>query len=703
MSTSSKLLKLNGQDPKKDLETKKANDPNSNQSPDSTLKRPPQQKKPFYKKPSFWIWFIVFVFLFLFLTGILFSTNVIQLGFFDGLSTLNSSAVTKIYIYDYHSYYYVIFYTANGDVYSFYANGVIEMTLFDQWLQTYSGPAAIIFPSTTPNFFWVLFWSLLPWVIIIGITFYVMKLIINKQTQVGGINKKSLTPQISNIKFSNLAGYEEVKQELVEIVDFLKNPLKYSQAGARTPKGVMLSGPPGTGKTFFAKAVAGEAGVPFYSISGSDFVEMFVGVGASRVRSLFTQAKSTAPSLIFIDELDAVGRQRGAGVGGGNDEREQTLNQLLVELDGFQANTGIIVIAATNRPDVLDPALKRPGRFDRSIEVRLPDFKERQAILEIYAKQGTKTFAKEINWLNISLRTPGFSPAQLENVINEAAILSVRENKKEITLEIIDESIDRVIAGPSKVNRVISEEERRMIAYHESGHALLGLILPKAEKVQKITIIPRGDAGGYVLMTPKKEKFVQTKSELEAKIISYLGGRVSEEIFFGKEEITTGAYSDIESATSIARKMVTEFGMSNLGPIQYEKNTGSVFLGRDMNKEKSFSDNVAMEIDKEVRIIIDKAYKKAYEIIAKNKPLIDLFAKALLIKETLNAEESEYIFKNRVLPTEILELEAKEIEAKRVDKIKLDNDKKTQKAKSQINKAESETELSDIKDTDSKK
>ncbi|NQX83293.1 MAG: ATP-dependent zinc metalloprotease FtsH [Mycoplasmataceae bacterium] len=499
-----------------------------------------------------------------------------------------------------------------------------------------------------------LIFSLLPWVLILGGTYWIMTKVMKSQGSIGNMNKGAMSSQISNIKFSDVAGYDEVKAELWEIVDFLKYPDKYNKAGARIPKGVLLSGPPGTGKTFFAKAVAGEASIPFFSLSGSDFVEMFVGVGAKRVRELFSQVKKVAPALIFIDELDAVGRQRGAGMGGGNDEREQTLNQMLVELDGFSANSGIVVLAATNRPDVLDPALKRPGRFDRSIEFRMPDIQEREAILKIYAKQGDKSFHSDVEWENIAGRTPGFSAAQLENVVNEAAILSVRLKKSEITLDIIDEAIDRVIAGPSKSNNLMSNEEKKLIAYHESGHALIGLELEDAEKVQKITIIPRGQAGGYVLMTPKKEKFIQTKSELEAKLISYMAGRAAEEIYFGKEQITTGAYSDIESSTLIARRMVTEFGMSELGPIQYEKPQGNVFLGRDYtNSSKNYSGQLAHEIDQEVRKLINSSYKKAMTIIKANKTLMKILAESLLIKETLTSEEAEFIYKNKKLPKQV--------------------------------------------------
>ncbi len=538
-----------------------------------------------------------------------------------------------------------------------------------------------IIQTTSP--FWQFIWGIMPWVIILGGTYWIMMIMMKKQGSMGGMNQGAMTPQISNIKFDDVAGYDEVKAELWEIVDFLKNPAKYNAVGARTPKGVLLSGPPGTGKTFFAKAVAGEASIPFYSISGSDFVEMFVGVGAKRVRELFGIAKQTAPALIFIDELDAVGRQRGAGMGGGHDEREQTLNQMLVEMDGFAANTGIVVMAATNRPDVLDPALKRPGRFDRSIEFRMPDIIERQAILEIYAKQGNKKFADDVEWTNVAGRTPGFSAAQLENVINEAAILSIRLKRKAISLDIIDEAIDRVIGGPSKSNNLMTEEEKELIAYHEAGHALIGLALAEGEKVQKITIVPRGQAGGYVLMTPKKEKFVQTKLELEAKISSYMAGRAAEEIYFGKDNVTTGAYSDIESATQIARRMVTEFGMSDLGPIQYEKPQGSVFLGRDYgNASKNYSGQLAMEIDTEVRKLIDFGYKQAMTLIKANKNIMDLLAESLLVKETLTAEEAEYIYENKKLPEQVETMKKQRAKAS-----KADSTKKTTTAKAEPKKA----------------
>ena len=440
------------------------------------------------------------------------------------------------------------------------------------------------------------------------------------------------------VKFADVAGLKEEKEEVEEIIDFLKNPKKFQKMGARIPKGVLLVGPPGTGKTLLAKAVAGEANCPFYFISGSDFVELFVGVGASRVRDMFKQAKQSAPCLIFIDEIDAVGRERGTGLGGGHDEREQTLNQLLTEMDGFGANEGIIIMAATNRPDVLDPALLRPGRFDRQITVSLPDSNEREQILKVHAKD--KILAKEVNLAAISKRTPGFSGADLENLLNEAALLTVRRNKDAITMDEIDEATDRVILGPAKTSRKITEKEKRLVAIHESGHAVIGLKLPDAEEVHKITIIPRGMAGGYTMMLPKEEHIgISTKEELESRITGLLGGRASEELFLG--QITTGASDDFKKATSIARSMVTEYGMSELGTIQFEQKSEGVFLGRDYNKSKNFSDQVALEIDKAERKIIDECYAKAKKILKDNEKLVHLLADALVEYETLTKEQIE--------------------------------------------------------------
>ena len=447
----------------------------------------------------------------------------------------------------------------------------------------------------------------------------------------------------SKVRFSDVAGCDEEKAEMQELVSYLKEPQKFSKFGAKLPKGVLLVGHPGTGKTLLAKAVAGEAGVPFFSISGSDFVEMFVGVGAGRVRDMFKKAKQSAPCLVFIDEIDAVGRQRGAGLGGGNDEREQTLNQLLVEMDGFEDNSGIIVIAATNREDVLDPALLRAGRFDRTITVNLPDKKGREAIFKVHARN--KLIDPKVNFEMLAKRTVGFSGADIENILNEAAILAVRGNKPMITIKEIDEAIDRRIAGPAKSSKGMNADERRRVAFHEAGHAIIGLKLEHSDKVQKITIIPRGRTGGHVLMTPEDDRFLLSKAELEAKIVGYLGGRSSEEIFFN--DVTTGAQNDIEVATQIARSMVTEYGMSALGPIQYEKDTGSVFLGRDYaSTQKNFSSQVAEEIDREVRALIDAAHKRAKEIILKNKKEVTLIAETLLEKETITAEEIDSLLKD---------------------------------------------------------
>lgn len=445
------------------------------------------------------------------------------------------------------------------------------------------------------------------------------------------------------VRFDDVAGCDEEKQEMQEIIEYLKNPKKFSALGASIPKGIIMVGAPGTGKTLLAKAVAGEANVPFYSISGSDFVEMFVGVGASRVRDMFAKAKKTAPCMIFIDEIDAVGRQRGAGLGGGHDEREQTLNQLLVELDGMNDNSGIIVIAATNRPDVLDSALLRPGRFDRQITVSLPDVKGREAILGVHARN--KKLAKDVSLESLAKRTPGFSGADLKNVLNEAAILTAREGLNEIGFEQVDEAIDRVMMGPAKKSRKYDDYTKKLVAYHEAGHAIVGLNLPDGAIVQKVTIIPRGNAGGYNLIMPRKEKILNSKKELLDTITSYMGGRTAEEIFF--KDITTGASSDIQSATRIAKDMVTTYGMSDLGPIQYNSGNDSVFLGRDYNSPSNASSQVAYEIDTEVRKIIDQCHEHARKIINENKDDLILIAETLMEKETLTADEIEELLKEK--------------------------------------------------------
>lgn len=485
--------------------------------------------------------------------------------------------------------------------------------------------------------------------IIMGYLFYTF---ITKSGSKEFLNNNSLAQRIkTDKKFSDIAGNEEVKEEVMELVDYLKNPKKYASAGARIPKGILLGGPPGTGKTLLAKATAGEANVPFYFISASNFVEMFVGLGAKRVRDMFEEARNNAPAIIFIDELDAVGRSRGAGIGGGNDEREQTLNQLLVEMDGVKENSGILIMAATNRADVLDPALLRPGRFDRVINVSLPDIKEREAILKLHAKG--KRIADNVKFNLVARRTPGFSGAQLENVINEASLLSVRERTGVITIEQIDEAIDRVIAGPARKSRTISEKENIAVAYHEAGHAVVGIKVKGGNKVQKITIIPRGHAGGYNLMLPEEEKFNRSKSELIAIITSFMGGRVAEAIIYGKDNVSTGASDDIAKATKIARKMVTEWGLSSLGPIKYEEDSDQPFLGRDYMKASSFSSQTAQEIDLEIRKIILEAEKNAHKIISENRELLELIKDALILNETIVAEEIEYIDKNMKLPPKL--------------------------------------------------
>lgn len=502
--------------------------------------------------------------------------------------------------------------------------------------------------------------EIVPLAILVGTVFWLFT------RQIGGNNKSMdfgksrarLLEEGTKTNFKDVAGLTEEKEEVKELIDFLKNPKRFQAMGARIPKGVLLVGPPGTGKTLLARAVAGEAKVPFYYISGSDFVELFVGIGASRVRDMFKQAKMNAPCLIFIDEIDAVGRQRGTGLGGGHDEREQTLNQLLTEMDGFGPHEGIIVIAATNRPDVLDPALLRPGRFDRQVTVGLPDKNARVEILKVHAKN--KILDKNITLEYLAKRTPGFSGADLENLLNEAALLAVRRNKKEITMDEIDEATDRVIMGPAKITKKYTEKEKRLVAYHEAGHAVVGLKLEGANDVQKITIIPRGQAGGYTMMTPKEETFTSTKQELLEAISGLLGGRVAEELTFG--EITTGAHDDFKKATKIARSMVTEYGMSKLGPMMLEEPSGNTFLGRDYTKNRNISDIVAHEIDEEMRSIINECYGKTKKILKENKDLLDLIANTLLEKETITKEQIDYLVKHGHLPIENKQEEENTIE-----------------------------------------
>ena len=527
-----------------------------------------------------------------------------------------------------------------------------EVTWFDRW-----GPTIILIAAST---------------LLLLFLFSRMSTSVNSSNRQAMDFNRSRARRVntSKIKFEDVAGADEEKAEMEELVHYLKEPKKYTKLGAKLPKGVLLVGPPGCGKTLLAKAVAGEAGVPFFSISGSDFVEMFVGVGAGRVRDMFRIAKENAPCLVFIDEIDAVGRQRGAGLGGGNDEREQTLNQLLVEMDGFNDNSGIIVIAATNRDDVLDPALLRAGRFDRKITVSLPDVKGREAIFKVHAKN--KKVASEVNFENLSKRTVGFSGADIENIMNEAAILAIRENREEITVKDIDEAIDRRFAGPAKKSRALTEQEKWRTAYHESGHAIVGLKYPHAGKVQKITIIPRGQVLGWVLATPDKDRYNLTKGELIADIVLDMGGRSAEEIFC--DDIDTGAYADIKNATARARAMVCEYGMSDLGPIQYERDTGSVFLGRDYtNTQKNFSAETATKIDAEIRKIIDFAHAEAQRVIKENREDVELLAKTLVEREQITAEEIEYLLEHRHLKEdekpveEVAQPEAEEVKVEPTD------------------------------------
>ncbi|NLY39718.1 MAG: ATP-dependent metallopeptidase FtsH/Yme1/Tma family protein [Firmicutes bacterium] len=494
-------------------------------------------------------------------------------------------------------------------------------------------------PAPGPKWWQTALTYMIPFILIIAIFFFFMQ-----QTQGGGSRVMNFGKSRARlheadrrkVTFSDVAGADEEKAELAEVVDFLKDPRKYIELGARIPKGILLVGPPGTGKTLLARAVAGEAGVPFFSISGSDFVEMFVGVGASRVRDLFETAKKNSPCIVFIDEIDAVGRQRGAGLGGGHDEREQTLNQLLVEMDGFNVNEGIIILAATNRPDILDPALLRPGRFDREITVGFPDVKGREEILKVHSRN--KPLAKEVNLKVIARGTPGFTGADLENVLNEAALLTARINRKEITMEAMEEAIERVIAGTEKRSRVMNEAEKRMVALHEAGHALVGYLLPHTDPVHKVSIIPRGRAGGYTLMFPEEDRYFMTRSELLDRISTLMAGRAAEKLVLN--EISTGAQNDLERATALVRQMIMEYGMSDaLGPITLGRKADQVFLGRDLGRDRDFSEEIAKAIDQEIRRTVDECYRKAMEILQQNRDKLELIAAALMEKETLDAEE----------------------------------------------------------------
>ena len=553
-------------------------------------------------------------------------------------------------------------YKDNGRVVAFEVRYPLSDEIVNELMTTLKAvdPNMMVEDPYEGSFFTDYILPFIPYLIIFGFMFMMMRNAGGGQNRAFEFGKSQAKVQGDvKVRFEDVAGADEEKEEMKEIIDYLKHPKRYEKMGARIPKGMLLVGPPGTGKTLLAKAAAGEAGVPFYSISGSDFVEMFVGVGASRVRDMFKKAKATAPSIIFIDEIDAVGRQRGAGLGGGHDEREQTLNQLLVEMDGIDENSGVVVLAATNRDDVLDPALLRPGRFDRKITVALPDVRGREAILRVHAKN--KKIAEDATLHDLAKRTPGFSGADLENVLNEAAILTVRENQTEIQMHHLDEAIDRVIAGPAKKSRKYSEKEKYMVAVHEVGHTIIGLKLESANVVQKVTIIPRGDAGGYNLMTPREETFTQSRSDLIGMITGYLGGRVAEEIVF--DEISTGAYADIQSATKIARSMVTVYGMSKLGPVQYDSTQGSVFLGRDYSSDKNYSGEIAYDIDKEVRRIIDEAYENARVIINDNRELLDAIVEELLEHETLTAEQIKRIVDGEPVNGAVIDVEVNEVES----------------------------------------
>ncbi|MEA5420916.1 ATP-dependent zinc metalloprotease FtsH3 [Spirulina sp. CCNP1310] len=487
-----------------------------------------------------------------------------------------------------------------------------------------------------------------PALLLIGLFFLVRRASSGPGSQAMNFGKSKARVQMepqTQVTFGDVAGIEQAKLELTEVVDFLKNADRFTAIGAKIPKGVLLVGPPGTGKTLLARAVAGEAGVPFFSISGSEFVEMFVGVGASRVRDLFEQAKTNAPCIVFIDEIDAVGRSRGAGLGGGNDEREQTLNQLLTEMDGFEGNTGIIIIAATNRPDVLDAALLRPGRFDRQVVVDRPDYAGRSEILNVHARG--KTLAKDVDLDKIARRTPGFTGADLSNLLNEAAILAARRNLTEISMDEVNDAIDRVLAGPEKKDRVMSERRKTLVAYHEAGHALVGALMPDYDPVQKISIIPRGRAGGLTWFTPSEDRLdsgLSSRSYLQNQMAVALGGRVAEEIVFGTEEVTTGASSDLQQVARVARQMVTRFGMSEqLGPVALGRQSGNVFMGRDIASDRDFSDETAAMIDEEVRKLVDQAYARATQVLNENRHILDKLAEVLVDKETIDAEELQVI------------------------------------------------------------
>jgi cell division protease FtsH len=522
---------------------------------------------------------------------------------------------------------------------------------------TSKGVDISVLPQTDEGFWFKALSSLFfPVLLLVGLFFLLRRAQSGPGSQAMNFGKSKARVQMepqTQVTFGDVAGIDQAKLELNEVVDFLKNADRFTAVGAKIPKGVLLVGPPGTGKTLLARAVAGEAGVPFFSISGSEFVEMFVGVGASRVRDLFEQAKTNAPCIVFIDEIDAVGRQRGAGLGGGNDEREQTLNQLLTEMDGFEGNTGIIIIAATNRPDVLDAALLRPGRFDRQVVVDRPDYAGRSEILKVHARG--KTLAKDVDLDKIARRTPGFTGADLSNLLNEAAILAARRNLTEISMDEINDAIDRVLAGPEKKDRVMSEKRKTLVAYHEAGHALVGALMPDYDPVQKISIIPRGRAGGLTWFTPSEDRMdtgLYSRAYLENQMAVALGGRIAEELIFGEEEVTTGASNDLQQVARVARQMITRFGMSDrLGPVALGRQQGNMFLGRDIMSERDFSEETAAAIDEEVRKLVDVAYTRAKEVLIGNRHILDQIAQMLVDKETVDAEELQEILSNNDVTT----------------------------------------------------
>jgi cell division protease FtsH len=617
-----------------------------NQNPKRPTRKPEMRKKPDYIIMIFTLIIVIGIFLFL---RDAFTGQVNDLTASEIEAAANAGHIESIeYELIGGDNYDLV--TVRGLIYEQYVTSYDNIIMFERVMrieqaqeildtvEAYGGETQIVEKSGIT--FWSVLINLAPLILFVVVLFIIFRNANSQNNRAFDFAKnRAKLNREKTVTFKDVAGVDEEKEEMEELIDFLKAPKKYVDMGARIPKGVLLVGAPGTGKTLLAKAVAGEANVPFFSISGSDFVEMFVGVGASRVRDLFKVAKENSPCIIFIDEIDAVGRQRGAGLGGGHDEREQTLNQLLVEMDGFTGNMGIIIMAATNRPDVLDPALLRPGRFDRQITISLPDMRGRAAILKVHARN--KKIDPKINLDEFANRIPGFSGADIENLLNEAALLAARDNRTLISEQDLDEAIDRVMMGPAKKSRKYSAEEKKTVAYHEAGHAIIGLKLEDANVVQKVTIIPRGQAGGYNLMTPAEEKFLETKKSLLAKITSYLGGRVAEEIVF--DTVTTGAYNDFQIATKIARAMVTEYGMSDLGPVQYETGSGNVFLGRDYFKEKNFSDQVAHEIDSEVRHIITTCFNKAKTIITENRDLLDKIAHFLVEVETLTKADIEEI------------------------------------------------------------